>query len=285
MTIWEERTLPLMWHQLSSELFKKLHFFSLNAVMGHHFNTSKYFWWWEQTSFYSIHTLLFLLNPAWSCFLFLSVRSHSAAPGVHVLCLSLSLCFSLSFFSLVDLLLWLWPDDASFQHLMGWESTSFLCLWDHDVISYFGFFHHPDASVDVERMRAALSRCSQGSWKTIHGLFARGMLLLCLGGSSEKGHGNTAPVSQRVVGLLGGGTAYSGFELGRWKIFLPAVHSPSSLFQLLNEAQYPSDLVQGKCCFVRAVPQSYLCSWRLKKITVIRFLDSQYHIWCSRSYW
>lgn len=61
--------------------------------------------------------------------------------------------------------------------------------------------------VDVERIRAALSRCSQGSWKTIHGLFGWGVLLGCVGGGSEKGHENTAPmqrccqVSHR--GLLG----------------------------------------------------------------------------------
>lgn len=85
------RELCLLWHQLCSELFKKLDFFSFHAVMGHRFNTSKYFWWWEQTSFYSIHTLQFLLNPAWSCFLFLSAGSHSAAPGAHVLCVSVSL--------------------------------------------------------------------------------------------------------------------------------------------------------------------------------------------------
>lgn len=56
--------------------------------------------------------------------------------------------------------------------------------------------------------------------------------------------------------------------------YLPTC-SPFPLFpsflqlQLLSEAQDPSDLLQGKCCFVPAVPQSYLSSWRLKKRTVI----------------
>lgn len=206
--------------------------------MGHHFNTSKYFWWWEQTSFYSIHMVLFLLNPAWSCFLFLSVRSHSAAPGVHVLCLSLSppLCFSLSFFSLVDLLLWLWPDDAGFQHLMGWESSSFLCLWDHDVISYFGFFHRPDASGGCGKNASSTFQMFSGQLENHTWIVWLGNIAgLCRRWQWERSwkHSSYAAllsgVSQRVVGVLSDCTAYSGLELGRWKIFLPALHSLSSI--------------------------------------------------------
>lgn len=88
----------------------------------------------------------------------------------------------------------------------------------------------------------------------------------CVQHSSEKGDENTAPVlsgvSQRVLEVFSDTTANSGLELGGWNIFLPALHSLSSLpsflqLRLLSEAQCP-DLVQGKCCFVPAVPQSYL---------------------------
>lgn len=96
-------------------------------MTGHHFHPSKYFSLQEQSSFYSIHTLL-LLNPAY--FLFPVVRSRSA---VRACSCALSLfSFSLSFFSLVDLLLWLWRAVASFQRLMGWEQepSAASSAWD-----------------------------------------------------------------------------------------------------------------------------------------------------------
>lgn len=180
----QRRELCLIWHQLSSELFKKLDYFFLVKL-----------WWAIISILVNIsdgeNKLPFIVSTR-CCFYWIQpgavsyfwVLAHTQQ--LLVFTCSVSLCFSLSFFSLVDLLLWLWPDDASLQHLMGWESNSFLCLWDHDVISYFGFFHHPDASVDVERMQTALSRCSQGSWKTIHGLFAWGILLVCLGSAVRR---------------------------------------------------------------------------------------------------
>lgn len=227
-----------MWHQLSRQLFKKLDFFSLML-------------WWVIISILTNisgceNKLPFIVSTR-CCFYriqpgavsYFWVFAHTQQLLVFTCsCLSLSppLCFSLSFFSLVDLLLWLWPDDASFQHLMGWESSSFLCLWDHDVISYFGFFHRPDASGGCGKNASSTFQMFSGQLENHTWIVWLGNIAgLCRRWQWERSwkHSSYAAllsgVSQRVVGVLSDCTAYSGLELGRWNIFLPALHSLSSI--------------------------------------------------------
>lgn len=84
-------------------------------------------------------------------------------------------------------------------------------------------------------------------------------------------------------------TAWSG--LVGWTVFIPLLlPSPSFLqLQLLSETQQrPSNLMQGKCCFVhpKCIPVvSDLNRQGVKKRKMIQFLNSECNIWCSRNYW